>query len=77
MGSPTSECFSRLKTVNSARNGAPKKEEELYLVLTNVFLQPAKAAAMYTAPRVEACPPPPYPTFFASTKPIFKMDCTN
>ena len=36
-------------------------------VLTKDFLQPAKAAAMCTAPRAEKCPSPPsYPTFFAS-----------
>ena len=53
--------FSRLKTVYSAGNGAPKEAEEPYLrpfvskrremakpVPTKAFLQPAKAAAMCT-----------------------------
>ena len=32
-------------------------------VLTKAFLQPAKAAAMYTAPRAATRPPPPIPPF--------------
>ena len=61
-GPPTSERFSRLKTVYSGRNGAPKEAEEPYLspfmskrrematpVPTNAFLKPAKAGAMCTA----------------------------
>ena len=76
-GPPTSECFSRLKTVYSARNGALKKAEEAYLcpfvskrrelpkpVPTKAFLQPAKAAAMCTAPRAETHLPPPIPPFW-------------
>ena len=68
----TSKCFSRLKTVNSARNGVPKEAEEPYLrpfvsrrepVPTNVFLQPVKAAAMCMAPCAETRPPPPIPPF--------------
>ena len=48
--------------VKKERNGQP--------VPTKAFLQPAKAATMCTAPRAET----PYPTFFASAKPIFKTD---
>ena len=44
-------------------------------VPTKAFLQPAKAAAMCTAPHAETPPTSPYPTFFASAKPIFKTDC--
>ena len=64
------------KTVYSARNGAPKKAEELYLcpfvskkremvqpMPTKAFLQPAKGAATCTAPRAETHPPPPNPPF--------------
>ena len=40
-------------------------------VPTKAFLQPAKAAAMCTAPHAETRPPPTYPTFFASAKPIY------
>ena len=32
-------------------------------MLTKAFLQPAKAAAMCTAPRAEICPPPPITPF--------------
>jgi len=32
-------------------------------VLTKAFLQPAKEAAMCTAPRAETRPPPPFPPF--------------
>ena len=38
-------------------------------VPTNVFLWPAKASAMCTAPP----PTSPYPTFLASAKPILKQ----
>ena len=75
-GPLASERFSRLKAAYSARNGAHKKAEEPYLhpfvskrremlkpVPTKAFLQPAKAAAMCTAPRIETCPPPPIPPF--------------
>ena len=73
-GSLTTKCFSQLKTVYNARNGAPTKAEEPYLrlfvlkrremvqpVMTKAFLQPAKAAAMCTAPHAETRPLPPIP----------------
>ena len=60
------ECFSWLKAVYSARNGAPKKPEELFL---HPFMfkmkqpvpikQPAKTAAICTACHDHACPTPP------------------
>ena len=46
-----------------------KCREMLQPVTTKAFLQPAKAAAM--------CPPPPYPTIFASAKLMFKTNCAN
>ena len=74
-GPLASECFSQLKAAYSVRNGAHKKAEEPYLhpfvskrremlklVPTKAFLQPAKAAAMCTAPRTETRPPPPIPS---------------
>ena len=45
-------------------------------VPTKAVLQTAKAVAMCTACFEYACPPPPI-HFFASAKPIFKMDCAN
>jgi len=77
------------ETVYSAKNGSLNKQRSLiYASLSQrrdmaqpvpikAFLQSAKVAAMCTAPRAETSPPPPIPTFFASTKPIFKMDCAN
>ena len=72
----TSERSSWLKTAYSARNGATKEAEEPCLclfvskrrempnpVLTKAFLQPAKTAAMWTAPHAETRPPPPIPPF--------------
>ena len=38
---------------------------------------PAKAAAICMRCHEYAHPPPPYPTFFASAKRIFKLDCAN
>ena len=46
-------------------------------VPTKAFLQPAKTTAMCTACHDYACPPPPYPHFFASAKPTFKTDRAN
>ena len=40
------------------------RREMLKPVPTKAFLQPAKAAAMYTALRAETHPPPPTPPFF-------------
>ena len=72
----TSDCFSRLKTVYSARNGAPTKAEEPFLcqfvfkrremaqlVPTRAFLHPANAAAMCTVPHAKTRPTFPYPSF--------------
>ena len=43
-----------------------------------IVLQPAKAAAMRTAPSAENRPcTSPYLTIFASAKPVFKTDCAN
>ena len=70
------------ETVYSAKNGSLNKQRSLiYASLSQrrdmaqpvpikAFLQSAKVAAMCTAPRAETSPPPPIPTFFASTKPI-------
>ena len=59
-----------LKTVYSARNGAPTKTEEWFLcpfvlkgVPTEAFLQPAKTAAMCMACCDYARPPPSIPCF--------------
>ena len=46
-----------------------KRREMAQPVPTKAFLQPAKAAAMCTAPRAETLPPPPS-HLFASAKPL-------
>ena len=85
--SPISDCFSQLKTVCSAKNRAPTKAEEPFLcpfvikmremaqpVPTRGFLQ-GRCHVLGT----QCWNPPtsPYPTIFASAKPIFKTDYTN
>ena len=44
---------------------------------TNAFLQPTKTATHHVHSMPGLClPTSPYPTVFASAKPIVKMDCT-
>ena len=71
--------FQSTYAVNAAYksgNGAPTRGGKWFLCLfvptrreipqpvpTNAFLQPAKGAAMCTAPHAETCPPTPIPPF--------------
>ena len=67
-GSPTSERFSRLKTVYSTRNGAPTKTEQWFLcpfVLSQCLrrlLSASQDSCMPCAQHV-VCPPPPIQLF--------------
>ena len=76
-GSPHQLSTLRL-WANQGFSTASQAREMAKSVLTKAFLQPAKAAATYV--HGTPCwnqPTSPYPTFFVSAKPIFKMDCAN
>ena len=78
-------CISEPVCANKVRNGPASADQgfstasqgSCHVHGTPSFLQPAKAAAMCTAPWAETRLPPHIQPFFASAKTIFEMDCAN